>query len=547
MSIRQRFRRHLASVAALGCVALFVAQGCAFLDLVGVQHDEALFAGAILRPYEYTDSVQLFGRTLPLMLDSYLGCLKAWLYAAVFAVWPPDVYSLRVPALLAAALTVWLFYRLMRRAVGTPAALAACALLATDTIFVLTSVLDWGPVVLQHLLTVLALWLAVRFHQTGQRWRLALAGLACGLALWDKAAFLWMLTGLSAAAALVFRDQIRQALSWRNVAVFAGCLVLGAFPLIRSNWSQPAALADAAGGLSTAHRAQKFAMLSGTLDGSSLFGNLARFEAPPKPAAPEAAVDRVSLTVSQWLGSPRSHFLPWAVAAAILLLPWLWPAPARKPMLFAVAALTVAWLMIAATGRGGATHHVVLLWPLPQMLVGTAAGELARRWRHAGKAVAALVAAVCLSGLAVTSEYLAQMVRCGTSPAWTDASYPLAQFLRKAALSDVRALDWGIVGPLRITGGGRLPVRGFLSIDPGGAVRNPAGLRHLVSSPQNYFVTHVAGSEIFPGRREELAQFARRQGYGEHVRRTIRDRHGRPVFEVLHFLPALPQGSGGPR
>lgn len=538
MSDRRWFRRHAANLAALGCVAVFLLEGCAFLDLAGVQHDEALFAGAILRPREVTASLQLGKLTVPLMLASYLGCLKAWLYRPIFAVWRPDVYSLRVPVLLAAGFTLWLWYRLLRRTVGTGAALAVCALLATDTMFVLTSVLDWGPVVLQHLLAVLVLWLAVRFHETGQRWRLALAAFCCGLALWDKVAFAWTLAGFVVAGAVSFRREIGKALSWRNALIAGACLPLGALPLICSNWGSVPGLIRDAGGFSPTYLNVKAAMALSTLDGSALFGYLTREDAPPRAAPPGIALDRASVALGDALGNLQQHWLLLAMLASVLLLPFLWRTPARRPMLFSLVAALTGWLIIAATGRGGASHHVVLLWPLPQVLVGAAAAQAAGWRRHTAKLVVALLAAVCLSSLAVTNQYLADFVRLGSGLAWTDASHPLARHLARIAASNVYALDWGIVGPLRIEGGQRLPVRGFLSMDPGWEVREADGYRNLVSSRERYFVAHTPGSEVFPGRREALAAFARMQGYREEVRQVVRDRHGRAVFEVFHFVPA---------
>ncbi len=545
MNVREWLRHHGATLAALALVALFVAQGCAFIDLLGIQEDEALFGSALFRPKSVRVSVPAFGREIPLMLDYYLGCLKAWIYRPIFAVWRPSVYSLRTPVLLAAAFTVWLFYRLMRRAVGTWAAVAACALLACDTMFVLTSLSDWGPVVLQHLLAVLMLWLLVRFHETGRRQMLAWAAFCGGLALWDKAAFAWTLAGFVVAGCLVYRREVIQALRWRNVLIAAGCGAVGALPFIVGNWGAPGRLVASAGGFAIEAPAHKLAMLRSTLDGSSLFGLFNREDTPEKPAPPDSIVDRTSVAVSDALGGPRSHYLPWAVVAAVVLIPILWRTPARRPMLFSLVAAGVAWLILASARLGGASHHAVLLWPLPHMLVGTAAGGLARwRWRHAGKLVAVLLLAVCLSSLAVTNHYLAEIVRKGASVGWTDASNALWRFLERTRPGSIYVLDWGVAGPLRLLGKGRLPLAGWLPMEAGWEVRGAQRYGMLISTPQNCFVAHVKGSELFPGRREPLAGFAQRHGYREHVWCVVRDRHSRPVFEVFYFLPAMAQGTG---
>lgn len=542
MKLRALIERH---TAGLACAAAFFVQGYVFIRRVGVQHDESLFAGAFLRPLEVWTTAQVFGRRVPLMLDVYLGCLKAWLYAPLLKIWRPSLLSLRLPVLLAGALTIWLLYRLMRRWAGPGAALAACALLATESVFVLTTVLDWGPVVLQHLLTVLALWLLWRFYETGRLWRLALGSLVCGLALWDKATFVWMLAGLAVGGAVAFRRELGRLLTGRNLAVVVCGLLVGASPLIYSSLTSPERLHEASGGLSTQHYLAKAVMLARTLDGSGLFGYLTRPGAPPEPKAPETRVEKLGLAVSRGLGRPYSHLQNWAAAVAILLLPFLWKSPARRLMVFSLVAFLVAWLSMAATARGGmSVHHIVLLWPLPQILTGAAASQIPRLLGGLGRVVAVvLIGVVCLSGLAVTNHYFVQFIERGTPVAWTDASYPLWERLNTMSIRDLYALDWGIVGPVRWLGGGRLPLRGWLPMEPGWQERQWAAFRNVVSEPDNCYIAHAAGSEFFPGRRQELSRFAAQERFREEILGVIRDRHGRPVFELFRYVPA---GSGPP-
>jgi hypothetical protein len=393
-------------------------------------------------------------------------------------------------------------------------------------------------VVLQHLLAVLVLWLLVRFHETGQRWRLALAAFLCGLALWDKTAFAWTLAGFAAGGVAAFRRDLAQALTWRNLLIAGVCGFAGAFPLVYASLTTAPTLLSDAGGLSPSNLDVKLLMARDTLDGSALFGYLTRGRPPERPVSPRTPVDRAAGTLAGALGHPWRSWLPWATAGAVLLLPFLWRTPARRPMLFSLVAALTGWAIIASLGRGGASHHVVLLWPLPHMLVGTAAAHLAR-WRPpAARLAVALVCVVCVSCLAVTDQYLFLLVNWGAGVPWSDASHPLARYLLRLGASDIYVMDWGIIGPLRIEGGRRLPVRGWLSMDPGWEQRQAEGLRALISSPGVWFVTHVKGAEAFPGKRETLAAFAARHGYREEVSRVVSDRHGRPVFEVYHFLKA---------
>src|SRR5207302_6860219 len=118
---------------------LFILIAFAFIPQAGVQNDEALFASGIYQQMGIAQGVKVFGHRIPLMLMSYLGTLKSWLYAPIFRFWKPSDYSLRVPVILASGATIWLFWSLLRRIAGDRAAAIGVVLLASDTLFLITS------------------------------------------------------------------------------------------------------------------------------------------------------------------------------------------------------------------------------------------------------------------------------------------------------------------------------------------------------------------------------------------------------------------------
>ena len=140
---------------------LFVLLGCLLVPTLGVHHDEALFAEVVWTP-EYAEPCVLGEQRFACMLMSYVGADKAYLYRAIFSIFEPNVWSLRLPVLLTGAATVALFFALLRRAVPERAAVLGAALLATDPAFLITTTFDWGPLALQHLYVVagvgLTLW-----------------------------------------------------------------------------------------------------------------------------------------------------------------------------------------------------------------------------------------------------------------------------------------------------------------------------------------------------------------------------------------------------
>ena len=151
------------------------------------------------------------------MLISYLGALKTWFYKGVFLFAPPRPIVLRLPMLLFAAASLWLFFELLDRTIGRRAAWIGTLLLATDTSYLLLNTADYGPVTLQFVFKLAALVLLVRFHQNGTtRSDLAWAFFLFGLGMWDKAIFAWVLFGLAIAAVAVFPRELRKHLSARE-------------------------------------------------------------------------------------------------------------------------------------------------------------------------------------------------------------------------------------------------------------------------------------------------------------------------------------------
>jgi 4-amino-4-deoxy-L-arabinose transferase-like glycosyltransferase len=188
------------------------------LPYPGPQTDEALFASLIYEPRNLENFVQIFKHRIPLMVMSYLGALKALLYAAWFSIWPPSPVSLRLPVVLAGATSIGLFVILLREMLGRRAAWIGGLLLATDTSFLLLTTFDWGPVALQHLLLLAGLTLLLRFYPTGSRRQLAAAFFLFGLAFWDKAIFVWMFTGIAVASLIVFQRELARLADRRNLS-----------------------------------------------------------------------------------------------------------------------------------------------------------------------------------------------------------------------------------------------------------------------------------------------------------------------------------------
>ena len=105
-------------VFAAGACGLFFLAGLPFVPLLGIQNDEALFAYGVFPPRSGAYILRAGHTDLPVMLMSYVGALKSWIYFPVFGFLGANVWTTRVPMLAAGAFSVWLLYLLMRDVAG---------------------------------------------------------------------------------------------------------------------------------------------------------------------------------------------------------------------------------------------------------------------------------------------------------------------------------------------------------------------------------------------------------------------------------------------
>src|ERR1035441_7459685 len=70
--------------------------GLPFLPHLGIQNDEAIFASVLYQPRAAAFLLHIGHYRLPLMLMSYLGALKAWIYLPIFRVFGTGVPALRI-------------------------------------------------------------------------------------------------------------------------------------------------------------------------------------------------------------------------------------------------------------------------------------------------------------------------------------------------------------------------------------------------------------------------------------------------------------------
>lgn len=525
---------------AAALIALFTALGLVFLPYPGAQYDEVLFSSAIYAPETIEYAMKTRAGAIPVMLLTYVGTLKAALYMPLLKWFEASHVTLRLPMLLTAALSVGLFFLAARRLAGTRAALLAGLLLATDAVYLLTSVFDWGPVAIQHLLFAAALYAGVRFRETPRAAWLFAMSLCAGLALWDKAIIVWLLVGFGVSALAVLRKEVWMVARSRRLALAAVLgFLLGAAPFIYYNKIHPLRTFTSSAEMDRQPALQKVLALDRTLDGSGLFGYMVREDPEGFPQGLKVW-EKAPLWLNGKLRGPRQsiqHLVLMMSFAGVILL---WFSAWRRTSLFLAIAAVVGWLMMLATrNAGGSLHHTILLWPIPQMLLALTLAEVLRRWPgRAGRVAMGVVLVAVLNNGLQLNHYLAHFIACGPTWIWTDAIRPLAASVGRMEGRRVFAADWGISQQLAYYSKGRIAINRVGD----GVVLNletePSSAWHLeraLEDESTIFITHTGGREVFPDIRARLLEFTSGRGYTHTLVETVHDRHGAPIFEIHEF------------
>ena len=503
----------------------------ALIPYAGIQDDEALFATPL---YDYIGpelQLHVFHHDLSLMIMSYLGTLKTLIYWPLLLHFGAGLAVIRGPVALFGSITVFLVYYLARSTGSRFTAGLAALLLATDPTFLLTNTFDWGPVALEQMLFMGGCLLVTHFvTRPSRKWALAAGFFLFGLAVWNKAVFLWPLAGVTAATLVVFRRELKQCLSPHNIGLAATGLLLGSLPFVIYNLNSHNATVGENAHLDTTALSRKWSQIRNAANGNALFGFIAEEEwvGPAKPVTSRRG--RLALWVRHRLGEHRRTGFYYAFGALALAVPLWWKS---RPARFCLIFLAVTWPLMALTrDAGGATHHVVLLWPFPILFVALAVTALP--WRSIAFVAGSLLVAL---NLLVVNQYVLQLERDGAAGNFTDALFSLSHVLAQSPDRPTFVIDWGIQYSMELAHQGRLrlyPATDPLMTEtPNDAQRS--SLRAMLSTPDAVFVGHVREREQFEGVGGRLEQFASTFGYHKQLIQTIFDSNGRPVFEIFRM------------
>jgi hypothetical protein len=428
-----------------GSVLFFVTAASLWLDRPGLYMDESNFVDAALGGH-FPHQLYVFQRVgrVPILIIPYIGTLKAFIFAPIFALWGVSVVTIRVPVIIISALTLVVTYFMGREVIGRWSAILVL-LMGTCPTFIFMSKVDWGPIALAMFLSASFLLAFLRYVHRGQIGWLIAAFVIVVLGVFDKQNFLWLGIAIGVGAVAVYRRQIWQLVHDRPKATIAaagafGFCFLFELALILPNLSSSNGSSSLQDPFS--HLAFAWLLYERTVGFSEVIGFFT-----------ERVVVQPVWMDFQWVFSLgalavlalRRHRGPLPGPSAV---------PAKAAVFFLIV-FVVMLVEVAATTQATGPHHVIELLPYPTLVLLCSAVAVARSgpvFRAVGTGIAVAGLTVVLFGQAFATTQYASLMRNPSRfsrLARTDV-YRDAAFLNANAggVDEVVTAGWGPGTPL---------------------------------------------------------------------------------------------------
>jgi hypothetical protein len=524
---------------AAACVFVFLA--AYRIELPGLYYDELHFVNAALGAPDDTWIHMRLG-PLPFLISPYMGALKAWGYAPIFRLFGVSALTIRLPAILLAALTLLIFYRAMRDSVGHAWAAIAVWIMAVDPANLFPSRLDWGPTVLTHFFqaAILALWFSYR--DKPRPWKIVLICICAGLGFFDRFNFIWLLSAFAVGICLCYPGSLQNlwvstARFTRWVAIILALLALGIMlylilPLLLN--VQPPTRAY------TTILQMKWHALVDTLSGQAvarfIFGDA------------RGIISYVPfwLIVAGGFLALASLFLPMSNAEA---------RENRKNGLFCFLIGFLIFVQIVITPQAGGPHHYLMIFPWPFLAFAFLARSLYDHFRTKKLsqvvALPLVAAATCIFFVNIhnTMSYLSHFrSNPHYTSMWSPEIYSLSHYVNEHGFQakSIICVDWGLHTQFHALAPKELRQRThdywpiFQTHSQKDKESQTAALNYIFPEGKSLAVTFALSKERFPDtRRNFLAALAARP---ELKSRLVKEFWfgGEKIYEVYEIVRAPP-------
>lgn len=533
---------------------LYIVLSCSFLRQPGLEYDEVLMSSAALNidgsflAYSYKAADHI----IPLMLMTYIGAIKAYIYKPIFMLLQPTALTVRLPVIIIGLIALVFTYLLVKDLFGNRVAFIAALLLATDPSYIFHVRADWGPVALMLLFKVGSLYFLARFAQTSRSGFLAIGALFLGLGLYDKANFLWYLFALPLPALMMWGEECRRRFTLHNVTIAVVFFLFGSWPLLLYNIMKKGATfkgqMQQTGSLLTVLQ-YKTNLLIVTLNGNAAYhffsgGRLiGPFSSVNGTPADNYSLATTLLVAIDFRGSLMPFALPGAVLLIVIFLCFKQAAAQRAILFFCLLSLLILF-QIYITPKATGSHHIMMLYPFPQIIVAYAVSVLlslrfssikrSQMLRAIIRPVSIGILAVLItSNLVADVKYLQFFVESGGRGIWSDAIYDLADYAEQNSDHKFVLMDWGFDTQLQLLSRGRIKREEFFGtlLAEKQETELMDELYQKVSKEDNdTFIFHAPQSTQFSRPRRIFDLMLEKYGLAAETTKVFYQRDGEPVY-----------------
>jgi hypothetical protein len=487
------------------CVSILIIIGCYFATKIGFYYDEYLHAVSsqrILAGEAYKSDTpiaikkDIYGRPVPLMILYYVGPLKTYFLTIPFAFFGSSILVLRSTTILLAALNLLLVFVFVKKNFTAKIALITILFLIFDTSYILSSVVDWGPIATQQLLKNLLLLLTFSLQDkfTQHKSKLFYVGIILSIIIWDKLNAIWIV--IPTILFLIYQFYKERPIKLSLIGIISTGLLIGSIPLLifvikRPNFYQISqesfrdfeqyliTSADTASGHNLVFNYSskiddKLSTLTKTLNGNSIPNHI--------------LIHPINGGILSYIFYP--FLVGWVIQTVIQL-------KSKKPLsntniiTVFVCIIGIATLL---TPNANGIHHMLLLWPLPQILVAATAAQF---FKKSPVAITVIVVLVTLGNINTLYTFNLNLTESNSKIYWKRE--PIPELLNHLdTKKQYIALDWGISMPVAFLSNGKIAIK---DLQP---FYKPK-CNELRSDPNTVYILHAENSEVFTQFRKKCA------------------------------------------
>lgn len=428
---------------AIGAAAmmLFGLATLPWIGKLGMEYDEAHFltfavkiafgAEDVLKP---PYGVTVAHRPLPVMTMAYVGALDAYVYAAAYRIFGTDPVVSRLVNLVLGLLIFGLTFLVARREAGVWAGALAMGLLLADVELMLHVTLNYGPILLQQIFTMGAVFCLQKWWRGGAGWWYFGAVTLMALGFHEKLTYFWILGPLLGAALVLYGKESWARGRWWYAPMGLAWAAVIVSPILYSVLNDPESL--------------RFGQQSTRVPidwRPILLERWRMFDAMLRATNTLAFADEPPYEL--W----RGYWLHILFAGGLMAALYR-----RQRMALLLYATSIGvWCANLLFPEAGRMHHLLLMAPMWQC--GAAIGVAA-----AGRVVRYLACAVLLlAGWDAARSYswfTAAATRTGGMHHWSDMTVGATRWLEAHPDLQASTPSWGIARTVYVLSGGKIDV-----------------------------------------------------------------------------------------